>query len=357
MNQLEKARIEINECDQQIAKWFEKRMHAVENVIAYKKENGLPIFDEKREQEVIEKNLQFIEDEQLKSYYKTYLYETMRISKNYQQALLHQGIYGYQGNEGAFAQLALKQCFPQGKQRNYPTFVAAIQGLFNHEVEKIVLPFENSTTGEVGEVLDCLFQYDVVIESFVDFEVHHHLMACQEANLHTIEKVFSHQQALSQCEDTLQSFDWQQIPYVNTASAAQYVSSCQDPTLAAIASMDSAQTYGLKVLMKDIQPAKDNTTRFAVISQQLKNKSDVVCCVFTVDHRSGQLAQLIQIIADYGFNMTNIRSRALKETSWQYYFYVEILGDIQDVQMKKMLKACAQASECFKVIGCIKEEN
>lgn len=356
MNQLENARIKINECDQQIAQWFEKRMHAVEDVIAYKKENGLPIFDEKREQEVIERNLKLIEDEKLKPYFKTYLNETMKISKNYQQALLHQGMYGYQGSEGAFAQLALKQCFPQGKQHSYATFEASVLGLLNHEVEKIVLPFENSTTGEVGEVLDLLFKYDVVIEGFVDLEVHHHLMACADANVHTIKKVFSHHQALSQCEDTLQSFDWQLVPYVNTASAAKYVSSCQDPTLAAIASMDCAETYGLKVLMKDIQPANDNTTRFAIVSQHLKNKSDTVCCMFTVDHRSGQLAKMIQIIADYGFNMSNIRSRALKDTSWQYFFYVEILGNIQDEKMQKMLKACEQASECFKVIGCIKED-
>lgn len=357
MNQLEKARIQINECDQKIAKLFEERMHAVEEVIAYKKKNHLPIFDQKREAEVIQRNQQFIQDEQLQSYYVDYLKETMRISKEYQQALLHQGVYGYQGSKGAFGQLALSHCFPQGEQKNYLTFEAAIVGLLNHEVEKIVLPFENSTTGEIGEVLDCLFKYDVVIEDFYDLEVHHHLLACENATLQTIEKVYSHPQAIQQCQDSLQSFNWEMIPYGNTALAAKYVSDCQNPTYATIAASESADAYGLKILMKDIHTSKENTTRFAIISKQLKKRSAQVCCLFTVDHRSGQLARVIQIIADYGYNMVNIRSRALKDTSWQYYFYVEILGDIQDQKMNEMLDACANASENFKVVGCIKEEK
>ena len=93
MNQLKQARIKINEADDVISKQFENRMKAVEEIIAYKMENDLPIFDGNRENEVIQRNLEKIQDERLKPYYKDLLVQMMRISKEYQNAILHQGIY------------------------------------------------------------------------------------------------------------------------------------------------------------------------------------------------------------------------------------------------------------------------
>ena len=88
MNKLEKARLAINEADAQIAQLFEKRMQAVEDVVAYKMENGLPVFDGAREKEVIEKNLAKISDEKLKPYYEDMLVQLMRISKEYQKTIM-----------------------------------------------------------------------------------------------------------------------------------------------------------------------------------------------------------------------------------------------------------------------------
>ena len=88
MNKLEKARLAINEADAQIAQLFEKRMQAVEDVVAYKMENGLPVFDGAREKEVIEKNLAKISNEKLKPYYEDMLIQLMRISKEYQKSIM-----------------------------------------------------------------------------------------------------------------------------------------------------------------------------------------------------------------------------------------------------------------------------
>ena len=88
MNKLEKARLAINEADAQIAQLFEKRMQAVEDVVAYKMENGLPVFDGAREKEVIEKNLAKITEEKLKPYYEDMLIQLMRISKEYQKSIM-----------------------------------------------------------------------------------------------------------------------------------------------------------------------------------------------------------------------------------------------------------------------------
>ncbi len=176
MNELEKARIKINEADRMIAESFEKRMKAVEEVISYKMKHDLPIYDGAREKQVIERNLANLHDEKLKPYFSDCLVQMMRISKEYQNAILHRGIYGYQGVRGAFGQIATSRLFPSGQQKSYPRFEDVILGVIHHEIEKGVLPFENSTTGEVGEVFDLLYKYDVKITSFYDLKVDQNLM-------------------------------------------------------------------------------------------------------------------------------------------------------------------------------------
>ena len=354
MNNLEKARIIINEVDEKIASNFEERMKAVEDVIAYKIENHLPIFDSKREDEVIQRNLNKIQDETLKPYYKDLLVQMMRISKEYQNAILHQGIYGYQGDRGAFGQIATSRLFPSGKQKSYTKFEDLILGVINHEVEKGVLPFENSTTGEVGEVLDLLYKYDVKITQCYDLKVDQNLMGIKGSQISDIKKVYSKLQAIEQCEEVLKSFDFECIPYVNTALAAKYVSECNDPSIAAIAAKESASEYGLEILMKNINMSHENVTRFIVIENELPKTSDLIMSMFTVNHESGALAKIMQIIANYELNMTSIRSRACKDKSWQYYFYVEIEGDISDSRIQKCFDECKTHCEEFKVIGCIK---
>ena len=357
MNELEQARIRINEADEKIAENFEKRMKAVEQVIDYKMKHDLPIFDGDREKQVIEKNLTFIHDEKLKAYFKDCLNQMMRISKEYQNAILHQGIYGYQGARGAFGQIAASRLFPSGQQKSYVHFEDVISGVKNHEIEKGVLPFENSTTGEVGEVFDLLYKYDVKITSFYDLKVDHNLMGIKGSRLSDITKVYSKLQALEQCADTLKPFDFELVPYANTALAAKYVSECRDKTIAAIAAKESAEEYGLDILMENINFSHDNVTRFIVIENDLPKTSDLVMAMFTVNHESGALVKIMQIIADYGLNMTSIKSRACKDKSWQYYFYVEIEGSVGDEKMIQCFESCEKHCEQFKIIGCVKEKK
>ena len=197
MNKLEKARQTINICDENISRHFEDRMHAVEDVIAFKMENNLPIFDAGREKEVIEKNLAKIKDEKLKPYYRDMLVQLMRISKEYQNAILHRGIYGYQGTKGAFSHIATSRLFPGGKQKSYARFEEVFAAVANHEIEKGVLPFENSTTGEVGEIFDLLYKYDdVKITSLYDLKVEQNLMGIKGAQTGDIKRVYSKLEAI-----------------------------------------------------------------------------------------------------------------------------------------------------------------
>lgn len=353
MNELEKARAKINEIDANIAACFMERMKAVEEVIAYKMKHDLPIFDGCREKRVIERNLNLVDDE-LKPYFKDCLSHLMRISKDYQNAILNQGNYGYQGVKGAFSQLATSRLFPKGKQKSYESFEGVIQGLLKREIEKGVLPFENSTTGEIGEVLDLIYKYDVYITSVYDLKVDQNLMAIPGTKLSDIKKIYSKLQALEQCEESLKAFDYELVPYMNTALAAQYVSELQDKTVAAIAAKESAEEYGLEILMENINSQSENYTRFIVVENDLPQKSSLIMVMFTVNHEAGALVKIMQVIANHQVNMTSIKSRACKDQMWQYYFYVEIEGNIEDENMKACLKECESYCEQFKIVGCVK---
>lgn len=356
MTKLEKARLSINTADESIAQYFEMRMHAAEDVVAYKMENNLPIFDGAREKEVIEKNLAKIQDEKLKPYYKDMIIQLMRISKEYQNAILHQGVYGYQGSEGAFSHIATGRLFPNGKQQSFARFEDVFKAVENHNIEKGVLPFENSTTGEVGEIMDLLYRYDgVKIAAFYDLKVEQNLMGVKGASLADVKKVYSKLEAIEQCENALKAFDFELVPYPNTALAAKHVAQAGDKTVAAIAAKESADVYGLDILMENINTSSDNVTRFIVVQDTLPKESDIVMAMFTVNHESGALAKIMQIIAYYNLNMTSIRSRACKDKSWQYYFYMEVEADIANPVLAKCFEECSSHCEQFKVIGCVKE--
>lgn len=349
MNQLEKTRIKINEIDEQMAKCFEERMKAVEEVIAYKLENNIPVFDSSREKQVIEMNSKKV-CHTYRPYYKAYIQSLMDISKQYQHAIINSGTYGYQGSEGAFAQIACSHLFPNGNQKNYATWNEVVQAILNHEIDKGVLPFENSYTGEVGEVLDLLFKNDIKIIKIYDLKINQNLLGIPGTQLSDIRQVISHHQALSQCMDYIKDHHFEIQAYPNTALAAKYVSELQDKTVGAIASIETAQVYGLDVLAENINTKQDNTTRFIVIGNELNETGHHVSIMFTVNHESGQLAKIMEIIARYQYNMVNIRSRSLKQDSWQYYFYIEIEGEY-DERMKEMLAECERNSERFKIAG------
>ena len=348
---VDKAREKINAIDVQMRELFEQRMKAVEEVAEYKLKNNMKIFDPDREAEVIEKNSIKMQNEKLKLYYREYIQAVMDISKSYQESIVNCDTYGYQGVLGAFSHIATQRLFPHGKMKNYAAFEGAVKGVLNHEIAKAVLPFENSYTGEVGEILDLLFKYDVVIQSIYDLKINQNLLGLKGATLCDIKQVYSKDQAINQCQDFLKNFDYELIPYANTALAAKFVSESQDKSKAAIASIETAELYGLEVLAENINTSKDNTTRFVVVGNELPEDGNHLSIVFTVHHESGQLAKIMQIVAKYGFNMENIKSRSLKDASWQYYFYMEIEGHYRDEKMQSMLEECRNSSSNFKVIG------
>ena len=149
----------------------------------------------------------------------------------------------------------------------------------------------------------------------------------------------------------LRGFDTEEAN--NTAIAAKSVAELNDKSLGAVASVETAQIYGLKVLEADINKSGENTTRFAVLSKVKANSPSLSSSVlmFTVKNEAGSLANAIGIIGKYGYNMTALRSRPLKKHSWQYYFYIEIDGTTESEKGIKMIEELSKVCDKFKVAG------
>lgn len=356
MDKLLKAREIINETDKEIAALFEKRMEAVKMVAEYKMERGLPVFDASREDAVVRRNLDNIENEEIKEFYVPFIRSTMDISKRFQHRILEGLNVAYSGVEGAFAHIAAGRIFPDGNRISYPDFKAAYEAVEKGECDCAVIPIENSRAGEVGQTIDLLFSGSLYVNGVYSLDVRHNLIGLPGTKEDDIKEVISHQQALDQCAHYIRNQGYKSKACENTARAAKYVADTGEKSLAAIASRETAELYGLSVIRENINEASNNTTRFAVVSRTLcKEKRDHSIIVFTVPDKAGALAHAINVIGHHGYSMRSIKSRAMKDLMWTYYFYVELTGDLQSKRGMYMLDELSECCDNLKMIGTFKD--
>ncbi|MBO5408095.1 MAG: chorismate mutase [Clostridia bacterium] len=352
-NKLEKARSIINRVDEQMATLFVERMRACELVSEYKKEFGLPVLDQSREDEVVAKNSAMIEDVVLKGYYIDYLKHLMSVSRAYQYRL-QQGLkVAYSGVEGAFAHIAAGRIFPESNCVSYRDFQSAYDAVVSGTADVAVLPIENSYAGEVGQTIDLIFSGTLFINGIYELEIHQNLLGVPGATVQDVKKVTSHPQALSQCHEYIKFRGFDTEDANNTAVAAKTVARLQDKSLGAIASKETAEIYGLEILEANINKSGENTTRFAVLSKvcAVSTTFSNSVLMFTVKNEAGSLAKAVSIIGKYGYNMTALRSRPLKKHSWQYYFYIELDGTTDNQAGQNMLDELNGVCDQLKIAG------
>ncbi len=352
-NELEQARKTINSVDEQMAKLFEQRMKAVEKVYSHKKKYGLPILDTARENAVIERNSALVGDETIREYYIDYQKSVMALSRAYQYRQQNGLRVAYSGVEGAFAHIASKRIFPEAEKVSYRDFKSAYDSVAGGECDIAVLPIENSYAGEVGQTIDLIFTGRLFINGIYELEIHQNLLGVEGAKAEDIKKVISHPQALSQCGEYIALRGLESEEASNTALSAKKVAELGDKSIGAIASVETAELYGLKVIERNINKSGENTTRFAVLSKVKATSPTLTSSVltFTVKNEAGCLAKAVSIIGKHGFNMTALRSRPLKKHSWQYYFYIEVDGSTDTLEGKKMLEELSGVCDKLKVVG------
>ena len=359
MDGLKDAREKINYADREMARLFEMRMDAVKLVAEYKKNNGIPVEDLSREAEMINRNADYIENDEYRAYYVSFLKNSIKLSKDMQHKLLEGMKVAYSGVEGAFANIAAAKIFPAAKCLPYSDFKSAYRAVEKGECDCVLLPIENSFNGDVGNVLDLAFFGSLYINGVYEADVVQNLLGVKGAALSDVKKVISHPQALGQCASYIEKYSFETEDSVNTAIAAKNVAEWGRKDVAAIGSAEAAEKYGLSVLAEKINDSGTNTTRFAVFSRSNRTPAqsdDRFIMLFTVKNAAGSLGKAISVIGQHGFNLRALKSRPTKELVWDYFFYVEGEGNINSWQGKAMLDQLSECCSNLKILGSFEKE-
>lgn len=358
--ELKEAREAIDRIDGEMAALFEERMEAAVKVASYKKKTGMPIFDPRREEEIIERGAKRVKSDAVRGYYVNYLHAVMDLSKAYQTRLLSGMSVAFSGTPGAFAHVAAKRIFPQGVHVGFPSFEEAYAAVEDGRCDVAVLPLENSFNGDVGTVMDLAFFGPLFVNGIYHVHVEQNLLAKKEAELSDIKTVISHPQALGQCASFLKKGGYELHEAVNTAVAAKAVAEGDDIHVAAIGSREAAKENGLQILCPRIHDKEGNTTRFAVFSRTAKTPLDSdkkFLMLFTVKNEAGALAKAISAIGNGGFNLQAIKSRPTKHLSWEYYFFCEGEGNLNSPEGKEMLNLLKKTCNDVKILGSFEKET
>ena len=358
MDKLNESRKQIEQIDKEMAKLFCQRLDAAKEIADYKKERALPVYDALRESELIKANLSYVEKGEHAEFYELFIKDVMKNSRLYQDRIINGLKVVYCGEKGAFAHIASQKAFPNANYYACLDFETAYKGVENGEYDCAVLPLENSFAGEVGVVSDLMFSGSLYINRVVEVGVVHNLLGVKGAKMSDIKTVVSHPQALEQCADFIKQKNLKTVEYSNTALAAKFVSEKNDPTICAIASSETAEEYGLEILEGGINTSNSNTTRFGVFTRvsnlpnpSSKNENEHFILMFTTKNEAGALAQALNIIGAHNFNMRSLRSRPLKDLLWNYYFYVELEGNVASRDGKEMLQELSAICARLKLVG------
>ena len=352
MDALDKARAEIDAVDAQLAALFERRMAAVLAVAEYKKAHDLPSFDAAREAVVLDKAAARSQEPALRPSYRDHVQNMMDVAKQYEAEVLGRNRAAYQGVEGAFAHIALKALFPHAEAISYPTWDEVFDAVEQGDASHGVVPFENSHAGDVSAVLDLCYNHpDLWVVDVYDLPISQNLLVLPGTKLNELKMVYSHQQAIAQSETFLRQFHLPATAMPNTAMAAKFVADSGDRGLAAIASVETAALYGLEVLVPSINTDGDNTTRFVVLSKEKPTAGNRFSLLFTVDNKPGKLAEVIQIIGASGYDMESIKSRPLPHVPFDYYFYVELVGDPTADETAALLRELDHTCRTVRLLG------
>jgi chorismate mutase/prephenate dehydratase len=259
----------------------------------------------------------------------------------------------YLGPEGTFTQQAVHRHFGHSVQAlGHPGIETVFEQVQGAEADFGVVPIENSTQGIVSHTLDMFLESELKICGEVEMRIHHNLLTHSDS-LAGLERVYAHHQSLSQCRNWLRRNlpQVEAIPVSSNAEAARRVRNA--PEAAAIASQSAAEIYGVPILFSMIEDNPDNTTRFLVIGRQLFGRSgdDKTTLLMAGNEGPGLLHALLEPLARHNVNMTRIESRPARTGNWEYVFFVDVEGHVEDPGLAAALEALAEVSAQTRVLG------
>ena len=256
---------------------------------------------------------------------------------------------GYLGPPGSFSHLAATCKFGQSVEydnlADIPLIFSAVD---RGDCDYGLVPIENSTEGSVAASLDAMSDTKAKVCAEVLIAIHHNLLAnCDPPDIKTI---YSHPQALAQCRGWL-STQFPNVERVATASTSRAAEmAASEPNTAAIASSLAAKLHNLRIQFENIEDNADNTTRFFVIGQQTTKPTgdDKTALMFTTEHKSGALTEVLNVFRDFGLNLTHIDKRPSQRVNWEYDFFVDLVAHRDDDAFQKAIAEAKQ--HCLQLI-------
>lgn len=376
---MEDYRKKIDAIDEEIVKKLEERMRTVENIARYKKDNELPVLDAMREREKIDKITDLAADDMAS--YTRILYNTiMEMSKDHQRKITQKetsnvlaikkaleetpkvfpakATVACQGVAGAYSQEACERLFKMPKimyMKNFNGVFAAIdKGLCQYGI----LPVENSTAGSVNQIYDLMMKYNFYIVKSVKLKVDHSLLAKKGVKKEDVREIFSHEQAIMQCDDYLKNFPHAKITICeNTAEAAKMVAESDRTDIAALASYECGKLYGLACLEEAVQDNGNNYTRFICISKKLEiyPGADKTSLMLVVSHHPGSLYNVLARFNALGIQIFKLESRPIPSRDFDYMFYFDIESEVYSEEFVRLMNQLEELTEEFKYLGSYME--
>jgi arogenate/prephenate dehydratase len=260
----------------------------------------------------------------------------------------------FQGEMGAFGEAAAERVNREARRVGCPTFDSVFEAVGRGPATHGVLPIENSIAGTIHQTYDLLLEHDLSIVGEVEVPVVHHLLAPPGVSLDRVRRIYSHPQALAQCERFLKTLsDVEIVASANTAGAAKRVAEEARPDAAAIASARAGDLFGLVSLAPAIQDFRDNVTRFIVIGRRplADSMADKTTVVFSLRNEPGALFKALGVFALRNVNLTKLESRPFRGRPWEYLFYADLAAARDELPCARALQHLAEMAPTLRVLG------
>jgi chorismate mutase/prephenate dehydratase len=353
MDERERIREKINAVDARILEALSERVHLAKEIGQYKKKAGLSIVDAARETIVLRKigeeaTRRNLPREKVEAVYR----EIIRLCRSVQMEQLR---VAFLGPRGTFCEQAAREHFLDDNAvfEERPSITDVFRSVTVKEVDRGVVPVENSSEGPVVPTLDLLGESALKICGEVITRVRHNLIARPDAELDDVREVASHPQALAQCQRYLDE-NLPSASLLETRSTADAVRLASERTgVAAIGTELAAQIYGMKVLASGIEDNHENHTRFFILSwdDHEPTGNDRTSILFSVKHRPGSLCEALSAFSSRGINLTKIESRPARRGPWEYVFFCDFEGHREDAKIKEALEELRTKATELKILG------
>ena len=377
---LSEIRSEIDIIDAQLVELYKKRMTLSANVAEYKRENNMPILDSSRERALLNK-VSELSGEEFEEYTRTLYSTILDLSRAYQHKILGNtttlcsaiqaatrntpnifpecASVACQGVEGAYSQLAAEKLFRLPSITYFSNFNAVFSAIEAKMCKYGILPIENSTAGSVKQVYDLMKEHNFKIVRSVRVKIDHNLLAKKGTKLSDIKEIFSHEQAINQCQKFLSTLpsDVKITRVENTAKAALMVSTSDRNDVASLSSLYCKDQYGLELLEKNVQDNANNQTRFICITKDLEvyPGADKTSLMLVTPHKPGSLYKILSRFNSLGINLLKLESRPIPDSNFEFMFYFDLEASVYSDKLAQLLSELEQVCEDFTYLGTYSE--